>query len=86
MLWRNAAALLAWLAWCAIPVFAAEGGVAPKNHLDSIVVTGRRISVVVTDADVKERVETAVRSIFLRRTYHHHGEGWRRYHAWDCLR
>jgi hyperosmotically inducible protein len=55
VLWRNAAALLAWLAWCAIPVFAAEGGVAP-------VVTGRRISVVVTDADVKERVETAMRS------------------------
>ena len=62
MLWRNAAALLAWLAWCAIPVFAAEGGVAPKNDLDSIVITGRRISVVVPDADVKERVETAMRS------------------------
>jgi hypothetical protein len=57
-----AAAILSCLAWCAIPVSAAEVGVPPKNDLDSIVVTGRRLSVVVPDADVKERVESAMRS------------------------
>ena len=51
--------LLGW-ACCAAPVCAYEVG-APAT-LDAIVVTGKKIQEAVPDAEVKQRVETAMRS------------------------
>lgn len=51
--------LLVW-ACCATPVWADEG--APPATLDAIVVTGKKIQESVPDAEVKQRVETAMRS------------------------
>ena len=52
--------LLGWTC-CAIPVCADEVGGSPAT-LDAIVVTGRKIQEAVPDAEVKQRVETAMRS------------------------
>ena len=57
--WRDAVSVLA-LACCAVPVFAADIVPSPGSNLNSVVVTGKRIPV--PDAEVKERVETAMRS------------------------
>jgi len=51
--------LLGW-ACCAAPVCADEVG-APAT-LDAIVVTGKKIQEAVPDAEVKQRVETAMRT------------------------
>src|SRR5271168_3009109 len=51
--------LLGW-AYCATSVCASEVG-APAT-LDAIVVTGKKIQEAVPDAEVKQRVETAMRS------------------------
>ena len=48
------------LACCAVPLFAADIVPSPGSNLNSVVVTGKRIPV--PDAEVKERVETAMRS------------------------
>ena len=53
-------ALLGWVC-CATPVCADEVG-APPATLDAIVVTGKKILEAVPDAEVKQRVETAMRS------------------------
>jgi osmotically-inducible protein OsmY len=52
--------LLGWTC-CAIPVGADEVGGSPAT-LDAIVVTGKKIQEAVPDAEVKQRVETAMRS------------------------
>jgi hypothetical protein len=52
--------LLGW-ACCATPV-RADGVGAPPAALDAIVVTGKKIQQAVPDAEVKQRVETAMRS------------------------
>jgi hypothetical protein len=51
--------LLGW-ACCAAPVCADEVGVPAT--LDAIVVTGKKIQEAVPDAEVKQRVETAMRT------------------------
>jgi hypothetical protein len=48
------------VACCAVPVFAADVLPSPGSNLNSIVVTGKRIPE--SDAEVKEQVETAMRS------------------------
>jgi hypothetical protein len=52
--------LLGW-ACCATPICADQVG-APPATLDAIVVTGKKIQEAVPDAEVKQRVETAMRS------------------------
>jgi hypothetical protein len=59
--WRSAVELLAGLAYCALPVFAADVvPQTPDTKLNTVVVTGTRPTV--PDAEVKEQVETAMRS------------------------
>ncbi len=57
---RNRMVILAGLACCTTAVFAADIVPSPGSNLNSVVVTGKRIPV--PDAEVKDRVETAMRS------------------------
>ncbi len=57
---RNGIVLVAGLVCSATTVFAADVVRPPSNDLNTIVVTGRRLSV--PDSEVKGQVETAMRS------------------------
>lgn len=57
---RDGILMLSALAGCAVSVFAADAASPPDSNLKSIVVTGKRLSV--PDTEVKEQVETAMRS------------------------
>jgi hypothetical protein len=57
---RNLMVILAGLASCTTPIFAADVPPSPGSKLNSIVVTGKRIPE--SDAEVKEQVESAMRS------------------------
>jgi hypothetical protein len=60
----GAAMRLTVLGWacCAIAVGADVAVAPPGTQLDAIVVTGKKFPEVVPDAEVKQRVETAMRS------------------------
>jgi len=57
---RDSIVMLAGLTCCAVPVFAADAIPQADGKLNTIVVTGKRLSV--PDSEVKERVENALRS------------------------
>jgi hypothetical protein len=54
---RNGVAILIGFAACAIPVCADEAVSSPQAPLKPIVVTGKRVPVIVPDAVLEERVE-----------------------------
>jgi len=55
-------ALLPPLACCTLPVHADQAQAPPAGHLNSIVVTGKRPWAGVPDAELTERLETAMHS------------------------
>jgi osmotically-inducible protein OsmY len=57
---RNRLVMFAVLAWCTPPVSAADVVQAPRGNLNSVVVTGQRISV--PDLELQDQVESAMRS------------------------
>jgi len=59
---RNGVAILIGFAACTIPVCAEEAPSPSHDSLKAIVVTGKRVPVIVPDAVLKERVEDAMRS------------------------
>jgi hypothetical protein len=52
--------MLAGLAWCTTPAYAADTAPAPRSNLNSVVVTGKRLSV--PDLELQDQVESAMRS------------------------
>jgi hypothetical protein len=57
---RNGIVILAGMTCCAMPLCAAEVSSQPQAPLKAIVVTGKKLPV--PDAELKEQVETAMRS------------------------
>jgi len=59
---RNGAAILVWLTVYAIPICADEARSPSHESLKAIVVTGKRVPVIVSDAVLQERVKDAMHS------------------------